>query len=165
MNKINEKESEKVYRSGMIHSVISNSYITFLSAIILGIILDSFVNFKLFGNHIFQYLGFIMVIIGPALVYWSQWSSRVSKEKALKNGVTLGFEYGPYKFTRNPSYLGVFVMVMGLGFIFNSISSLFFGIIAYFVVKFVFIKQEEHLLFLKFGQSYLDYKNKVRNRL
>jgi len=161
----NNKNKEVVYRSGMIHSVISNSYITFLLAIVLGAIFDSFITFKVFNNYLFQYLGFALIFLGPALIYWAQKSSALAKMNVTQKGLPISFEHGPYCYTRNPSYLGVFIMIIGLGIILNSIFSVIFAVIAYFIVRFIFIKKEEKLLGLKYGQVYEEYKLKVKNRL
>lgn len=165
MNKNDNEPHEGIYRSGMVHTVISDSYITFLIAIILGVIFDSFISFKIFNNYLFEYLGLGMIILGPLLTYWAQKSSSVAKKNVLEKGFPISFEYGPYRYTRNPSYLGVFIMIMGLGIILNSIFSIIFGLVAYFIIRFVFLKKEEKLLGDKYGQVYFDYKNKVKNRL
>ena len=154
-----------IYRSGMINTIISNSYITFFCATILGVVFDIITPVKIFNNLIFEYFGVSMVVLGPMLVYWAQKSSDTAKKNVLNKGLPISFEYGPYRYTRNPSYLGVFIMIMGLGLILNSIFSIIFGLIAYFIIRFIFIKKEEKLLKGKYGQIYLDYKNKVKNRL
>jgi protein-S-isoprenylcysteine O-methyltransferase Ste14 len=53
-------------------------------------------------------------------------------------------------------------MVIGLGFLMNSLFVIFFVTIASFVTKFVFLKKEEDLLEEKYGQTYRDYKNKIK---
>ena len=165
MDKDNNQPHKGIYRSGMVHTVISDSYITFLIAIILGVIFDSLIPFKIFNNYLFEYLGLIMIILGSMLTYWAQRSSSIAKKNVLEKGLPISFEYGPYRYTRNPSYLGVFIMIMGLGIIFNSIFSIIFGLVSYFIIRFIFLKKEEGLLGNKYGQVYFDYKNKVKNRL
>lgn len=154
-----------IYRSGMINTIISNSYITFFCSIILGVVFDTITPIKIFNNLIFEYVGFAMVVLGPILIYWAQKSSDTAKKNALNKGLPTSFEYGPYRYTRNPSYLGVFIMIMGFGLVLNSIFSIIFGLIAYFIIRFIFLKKEEKLLEGKYGQIYFDYKNKVKNRL
>ena len=162
----NNKQPEViVYKSGMIHTVISYSYITFLLAIASGAIFDALVPIRILNHSIFPYIGFAMIILGPMLTYWAQKSSDNAKKSVIIKKLPVSFEHGPYKYTRNPSYLGVVIMIIGLGFFANSIAIIVFSSIAYFIVKFIFIKQEEKLLVLKYGQVYLDYKKKVKNRL
>ena len=159
----NNKQPEAIiYKSGMIHTVISYSYITFLFAIASGAIFDAIIPIRILNHPIFQYIGFAMIILGPILTYWAQKSSDVAKKNIIIKKLPVSFEHGPYKYTRNPSYLGVFIMIIGLGFFANSISIIVLGLIAYFIIRFIFIKQEEKLLILKYGQVYLDYKRKVQ---
>jgi protein-S-isoprenylcysteine O-methyltransferase Ste14 len=161
----NNEQQQVVYRPGMIHTIISHSYITFLLSIVFGSIFDAITPIRILNNYVFQYIGFAMIILGSVLTYWAQKSSSISKRDFKIKNLPINFEYGPYKHTRNPSYLGVFIMIIGLGFFVNSIFIIIFGLISYFIVKFIFIKQEEYLLSDKYGQVYLDYKNKVKNRL
>jgi len=165
MESNNNQPVKEVYRSGMIHQVISNSYITFLLAISSGAIFDAIIPIRILNNFIFQYIGFTMIVLGPLFTYWAQKSSDIAKKNVTIKKLPVSFEHGPYKYTRNPSYLGVFIMIIGLGFMANSIYIIVFGLVAYFIVKFIFIKKEEKLLSLKYGQVYLDYKKKVKNRL
>lgn len=161
----NNLKTEGIYRSGMIHTIISSSYITFLLAIVLGIIFDHIIPWKIFNNHIFQYFGFALILLGPMLTYWAQKSSDIAKKNVVKKGLPISFEYGPYRYTRNPSYLGVFIMIIGFGLILNSTFSIIFGIIAYLIIRLFLLKKEEKLLGDKYGQVYLDYKKKIKNRL
>ncbi len=68
---------------------------------------------------------------------------------------------GPYKYARNPMYIGAIILVIGFGLYIQSISivlfSLVFLVIAHLFVFFV----EEPGLENRFGQSYLDYKKSV----
>ena len=68
---------------------------------------------------------------------------------------------GPYKYARNPMYIGAIILVIGFGLYIQSISivlfSLVFLVIAHLFVFFV----EEPGLENRFGQSYLDYKKAV----
>jgi protein-S-isoprenylcysteine O-methyltransferase Ste14 len=160
-----DNNQKNISKPGTIHSVISNSYIVFLLAVVLGTVFNSFIDFKILNNKFFENLGFVLIIIGPVLVYWAQKSSSSARLDVVEKGKSISFEYGPYKYTRNPSYLGVFIMILGLGFIQNSIATVFFCLVSYLLVRFIFIKKEEELLGEKYGQIYFDYKNKVRNRL
>jgi protein-S-isoprenylcysteine O-methyltransferase Ste14 len=72
---------------------------------------------------------------------------------------------GPYKCVRNPMYLGAFMVIIGAGFIMQSPSAL--AVAAFFITLahlFVLI-YEEPTLEQKFGNSYLDYKNRVNRWL
>ncbi|MHA1138190.1 MAG: methyltransferase family protein [Candidatus Thorarchaeota archaeon] len=68
---------------------------------------------------------------------------------------------GPYKFTRNPIYLGGFVALFGLIIMWSSIVTAFFTILVYIIFRYVFIKKEEIILEEEFGDEYREFKNRV----
>jgi protein-S-isoprenylcysteine O-methyltransferase Ste14 len=72
---------------------------------------------------------------------------------------------GPYRFTRNPIYLGMFLGQIGLAIGFNSLWIL--GMLAPFfaVIRWGVVTREEAYLERKFSAVYLDYKSRVRRWL
>ena len=70
---------------------------------------------------------------------------------------------GPYRFTRNPMYLGVTLFVIGLGLAVNNLS--LFAAPALLVVHFIAVLPEERYLAEKFGQSYRSFLAQVRRYL
>jgi protein-S-isoprenylcysteine O-methyltransferase Ste14 len=72
---------------------------------------------------------------------------------------------GPYRYLRNPMYLGAVLVIIGAAFILRSPSALgvavFFTILAHLFV----LVYEEPTLEQKFGNSYLDYKTRVHRWL
>jgi protein-S-isoprenylcysteine O-methyltransferase Ste14 len=156
-NEINKEESLK---DGMVHLILSHSYTVFLMAVVLGLILDVFIPFNIFNNYIYQYGGIILIILGSFLIYWAQSSSNHTKEDE-KAGKPRNFEAGPYKYSRNPTHIGLSIMTIGLAFLLNSVFSIILTVIASLVTKNIFLKKEEAVLEQKYGQPYLDYKKKV----
>lgn len=70
--------------------------------------------------------------------------------------------YGPYKWSRNPMYVG---MIAGLGgaAVWVGTLPLYIAVVIYFcVLNFVFIPFEEAKLHRIFGEQYAAYKGKVR---
>jgi len=152
-------------RKGIIHLILVHSYLTFFYAIILGLIFDLLMPTKIFNNPIFQYVGILMIMGGTMIIYWAQWSSRKAQKIYTNNVSVEAFQYGAYKYLRSPTYIGLFIMTMGLGFVIDSLFSVIFVMIAHLITKFVSQKQEEKILIKKYGQIYIDYKKKVKNWL
>ena len=69
---------------------------------------------------------------------------------------------GPYRFTRNPMYVGLTLFEIGLGLVLNNawISALALPALA--TVHFMAVLPEERYLSGKFGDSYRDYLGRVR---
>jgi protein-S-isoprenylcysteine O-methyltransferase Ste14 len=72
---------------------------------------------------------------------------------------------GPYRFTRNPIYLGMMLGLTGLAIGFDSLWILFALLPFYLVIRYGVIAREEAYLEGKFGSVYLDYKSRVRRWL
>jgi protein-S-isoprenylcysteine O-methyltransferase Ste14 len=144
----------------MVHFILSHSYIVFLIAVVLGAVLHIAFPVELFTGRVYPYLGFAMIIAGSGLIYWAQATSSASQKDMEKTGKR-NFERGPYKYSRNPTHIGLTVMTLGLAFLLNSFFVAIFLIIASIITKFIFLRQEEDLLAKRYGQEYLDYKKKV----
>ena len=69
---------------------------------------------------------------------------------------------GIFRFTRNPMYLGMFMMVFGAAFLMGSVGALIPLLIFVLIIRFNFVAGEERFMEASFGQQYLDYKFKVR---
>ena len=69
---------------------------------------------------------------------------------------------GAYRFSRNPLYLSLMLLLLGIAILMFSLW-LFFAIpILYLILLFKAVKPEESYLSQKFGKEYLDYSAKVR---
>jgi len=72
---------------------------------------------------------------------------------------------GPYRFSRNPLYVAVTLLYLGLTFLCNS----WWGVALLFpvlvVLHFGVVRREERYLERKFGEEYLAYRSQVRRYL
>lgn len=69
---------------------------------------------------------------------------------------------GIYQYTRNPGYLGLAVIQLGLALMIDSPWIAFTTVVAVVVISQFVIKLEEEKLSRTFGQDYQDYLGKVR---
>jgi protein-S-isoprenylcysteine O-methyltransferase Ste14 len=69
---------------------------------------------------------------------------------------------GPYRFTRNPMYLGCTLVVLGLGLTSNNLWISLFAAPALLAVHFIAVLPEERYLCEKFGEPYERYLVQVR---
>ncbi len=159
--RIKEKEHKldvnSIYQTS-IHNVLAHSYSFYFVAFLFGIILDFVYPVQSFDIHSIQPLGLILLAISTLLIHWAQRTSRNLKKEEIsyKN-----FMVGPYKFSRMPTHLGIFILLLGFGIITNSFWVILFSFISFFITKMTFIKTEEKILEKKYGDPYLKYKNVV----
>ncbi len=72
---------------------------------------------------------------------------------------------GPYRFTRNPMYVGITLFETGLGVALNNLWISLFAVPALLTVHFIAVLPEESYLAKKFGESYDRYRAQVRRYL
>ena len=72
---------------------------------------------------------------------------------------------GLYRYSRNPMYVGLLVILFGFALWLGSITPLIVLPLFYWLITNMQIKPEEVILEEKFGQEYLDYKKSVRRWL
>lgn len=109
------------------------------------------------------YLGIIPVFIGISMA-----ASAAGLFKKADTGivpfdeattlVTAGF----YRVTRNPMYLGMFLILFGVAMLLGSIGALLPIPLFVLIIRNHFVLGEERFLEAAFGQQYLEYTSKVR---
>jgi protein-S-isoprenylcysteine O-methyltransferase Ste14 len=72
---------------------------------------------------------------------------------------------GPYRFTRNPIYLGMFMGQIGLAFAFDTLWLLITLVPLALVIRYGVVAREERYLGRKFGDLYHNYCSRVRRWL
>ena len=153
-----ENEATHPYKD-KVHRVLASSYSAYLLFFLVGVYLNLFLNLKVFSSSVAILIGLILLVSGTLLIIWAQGTSRnLKKENITKEA----FSHGPYSFTRTPTNFGLFFLMLGFGMIANSLCIILCSIIAFFVAKFIFLKQEEKILAEKYGAPYLEYKKAVK---
>ena len=74
-------------------------------------------------------------------------------------------EAGPYRFTRNPMYLGMALISAGLAACFESLGAAGLSALTVLIVDRFVISREEAYLIQRFGEAYADYRRRVRRWL
>ncbi len=131
----------------------------------------------------FLWLGFVFesLLPGAALPAWAQWVGAVvivagvallvSFELAFKRAGTDANPYrpstalateGPYRFSRNPGYLGMAITYIGIALAAEAPWALVMLVPATLVIQYGVIAREEHYLERLFGEEYLSYKRTTR---
>ena len=154
-----EINTEKSPHSGIVHHILAHSYSLYFVLFLLGFLFDVFFPIKIFKGEIIKYIGFLLLISSSYLIFWAQITSR----KLDKTNLTRdSFRRGPYYFTRSPTHFGIFLLIIGFGMIANTIFVIFFTVIAFFITKLVFLKEQEMLLEERYGEPYREYKKIVK---
>ena len=132
---------------------------------ILMIVLHFFLPEK-FGIYLpYFYTGLILVILGLVLIIWA---GLIFKTKKLPTQLDAELKElvitGPYRFSRNPTYLGMTMIFLGY-FLWLGFWAALGPIAFWIVINCNIIPYEEQKLEAAFGKKYLDYKKIVRRWL
>jgi protein-S-isoprenylcysteine O-methyltransferase Ste14 len=136
-------------------------------AVIAGIALDWFVPLPFLPDDLpAGWLGASVFVLALALVAWAIVTmTRAGSNVPTNRPTTTIVESGPYRFTRNPIYLGMFLSLIGLGIAFDNFWLLLMLVPFALVIRYGVVAREEAYLDRKFGDSYRGYRSRVRRWL
>ena len=110
--------------------------------------------------------GAVVFVLALALFAWAIVTlTRAGSKVPTNRPTTTIVESGPYAFTRNPIYLGMFLGLIGLAIAFDNLWLLM--MLAPFapVIRYGVVAREEAYLERKFGDVYRGYRSRVRRWL
>ena len=138
--------------------------LVYLSSVMTGTVLDVVVwPLPFFPRAFALPVGSSLVVIAMALFSYSAWKFRAAHTPVPGNKPTTAIvRTGPYRFSRNPIYLGFSLLHLGIAIWVNSLWLIATLIAATAVMALVVIPREEQYLERRFGAKYLDYKASVR---
>ncbi|MBB3020062.1 protein-S-isoprenylcysteine O-methyltransferase Ste14 [Microvirga lupini] len=112
------------------------------------------------------WLGALVFVPALALVAWAIAAMTGAGSNVPTNlPTTTIVESGPYRFTRNPIYLGMFLGLIGLGIAFNTLWLPLMLVPFALVIRYGVVAREETYLDRKFGDVYRVYRSRVRRWL
>ena len=113
-----------------------------------------------------SYLGAVLMVAGLAVSTWGSMEFRkAGTGLLLRGGGSALVTSGPFRFSRNPMYLGMLAWVFGLAVLLGSLSVFLLPILVFLLAHFYVIPLEEKAMEQTFRGQYLDYKRRVRRWL
>ena len=111
-------------------------------------------------------LGAMVFALALALVAWAIVTmTRAGSNVPTSLPTTTIVNTGPYRFTRNPIYLGMVLGLIGLAIALNSLWLLLMLVPFALVIRYGVVTREEVYLERKFGDVYRGYRSRVRRWL
>ena len=108
-------------------------------------------------------LGLILILSGISLVLVSFRFMRKMKTTFIPDGTPeVLISSGPFKFSRNPIYLGMLTILVGAAFLMSSLSALIIAVLFGILINFTWIAHEEKKLHELFSEDWENYSSKVR---
>lgn len=113
----------------------------------------------------YSYLGILIMFIGLVLMTWAAREfNKANTGYQLRNSSKL-VTSGPFRFSRNPIYLGMVFWLIGLAILLGSLITFLFPFFFFLIVNFTIIPSEETSLEKLFGTNFTKYKQDVRRWL
>jgi protein-S-isoprenylcysteine O-methyltransferase Ste14 len=134
----------------------------FISIIIIATVYFLFPSYELI-KYPFNLIGIIFILFGGMM---SGKSAKTLKKHGapmnLEKKSTTVVQEGFFSYSRNPMYLGMILLLVGLSILSKNILSFTAPVFCCLIVNFKFISDEEKKMEADLGKEYLEYKSKVR---
>jgi protein-S-isoprenylcysteine O-methyltransferase Ste14 len=135
----------------------------YLGYLIGALIINWVIPFPTPLTFILRIIGGLAVIMG-ALLVGSAFSQMMNAHTTpdVSHPTTALVTAGPYRFTRNPIYLGFFLIYIGFTLLSGTLWGILLGPFLYWTVTNAIIHLEEEYLKKKFKDEYASYSTRVR---
>ena len=134
-----------------------------LVAVIAILVLHYFLPLKTIFVPPFSYFGIVIIFTGLAIILWcSDYFKRYNTPIRPFQESTHLIQDGIYRYTRNPIYFAMGMILFGGAMTVGSLSPFIVVPVFIIIIERAFIVKEEAFLEKIFGDEYLEYKKKVR---
>jgi protein-S-isoprenylcysteine O-methyltransferase Ste14 len=147
--------------------VIAPPPLIYLGGLLIGLALDRWWrHFPIFASTSWRWSGLVLVAAGIIPIVMGRRALLVAETNINPFKPSLSIvTSGPFRFTRNPLYLGVTLIYCGLALAGNTWWCFVFLLPVLLLIHFGVVAREERYLERKFGDSYRDYRARVRRYL
>lgn len=149
-------------------SIVLNA---FIFAIIVGVVwlahsLDAFFSWENYASPLVITLGIVVLLVGFFFRFWATGSFYKQDIAVLRPDAQHALVItGPYRWTRNPLYVGIVALTLGCALVLGSYAGLIATIFVFLFWDSWARFHEEKTLEQAFGDEYRKYKHQVRRWL
>ncbi len=137
--------------------------IVFLLFMLIAYAVSYLLTIQISNTFNLLYIGSFFVALGLSVILIAFYSfKRAQTNIEPWKPTTKIISSGIFAYSRNPIYVALCVITIGIGMILNNLWVALSFIPSIVVIFFMAIKKEELYLENKFGQDYMSYKEKVR---
>lgn len=140
--------------------------LVYLAGLIAGLIVTAWIPTRVVGDSIAWPVGGVLLLCGmalaaSALVRFSGAGTTIRPDRAASQLVVAG----PYRLSRNPMYVGLAAIYLGIAIGAQSLWALLLLPVVLSIIQRRVIEREEVFLERRFGAAYRDYRTRVRRWL
>jgi protein-S-isoprenylcysteine O-methyltransferase Ste14 len=109
------------------------------------------------------WLGWALVALGLVVLFWALFTFRAARTSVLPHRpARVVVEAGPYRFSRNPMYVGLGLLYLGLALWLDRLWPVLLLPLVYGLLWALVVRREERYLEAAFGEGYAAYRRRVR---
>jgi protein-S-isoprenylcysteine O-methyltransferase Ste14 len=136
--------------------------LVYLAGIVIGVVISIWIPTKIVPSSLAWMLGGIVIVCGAvlagsAILKFKGVGTTVRPDRTASTLVVLG----PYRISRNPMYLGLALVYLGIAIADQSIWALILLPVVLTIIQRRAIEPEEAFLERRFGADYIQYKENV----
>ena len=133
------------------------------AAFALGLTIHFLLPVQLLPRNLALWIGALLIPVSFAIVASSiRTMDRAKTTHDVRRPSTAVVTNGPFRFSRNPMYLSMMLLYLGVASMINSLWMFLLAVPLVAVMQRGVIKREERYLERKFGEEYLCYKARAR---
>lgn len=109
-------------------------------------------------------LGIVLVVIGAGFAFWGRYTFFAEKTEIMPTSATNAklVRHGPFAVTRNPMYLGLVLLTLGIAFWAGSLPLFLVPIALFATTNWIHIPFEEEKMRRQYGADFDGYTAQVR---
>ena len=140
--------------------------ILLVAFLILGFVLRAIVPLSFAPEQSVALIGPIIVVMSFVMFFWAITTMRRSGGSIPTGEPTDTIVHsGPYRYSRNPIYVSMVGLLLGVGVWGNTLWLIGLAVLAAYLLWWGVISREDDYLERKFGSDYISYKSHVRRWL
>lgn len=146
--------------------VIGFPPLLYAGTLLAGFLVQFFFPIHLSTWHPLRWIGGTLAALSAVLAKWGESRMRRAGTNVKPSQPTTAIvQDGPFRFSRNPLYLALTILYLGVCLMFNALWPLILILPLLVVVQCGIIYREERYLEAKFGDEYRNYRKRVRRWL
>jgi protein-S-isoprenylcysteine O-methyltransferase Ste14 len=133
-----------------------------IALIIVALLVDLPFRYPAIVQH--RATGIVLIVAGIALSAWGRLTFKSQNAEIYPGSAAHStlVARGPFRFTRNPMYLGFVVLAIGAALVAGTWLMWLVPVVVFVLDNFVIIPFEERSMERTFGDAYRDYRARVR---
>lgn len=155
-----QKIPEKLTDEQRISQLASFPPMVQFMGVLVGAVFEVVYPTHLFPEKAAHIIGVVFLALATIVIVWSQKSSAEFRRRE-KEGKERNFHLGPFRYSKNPTSFSLALLIIGLGFLLNSLMIISGAVVAYWLSYIVYHKQKEKILTAKYSDDYENYKKKI----